>query len=261
MSRSDTAPGGQLRPPAHGFRALVDRLRRDPVGLVRRAVQKLLLGPLRYRKGGDYAAEQYWRDRLGRNAGSLRGPGHEGLSDEENARLYAEAAKVFRQACRAHGIDLGKASVLDVGCGTGEFTRLCHEEGVARYVGVDLTDVLFPTLSGAYPQYAFTRSDITTDRPEGRYDLVLALDVLEHVVDRDRLARALGNLAAAVAEGGHLFIALPLAEGSPRPFFYLRLWSFEEVSGGVEGLVPSPPIPWRDGWLLVARRPLAPDAV
>jgi SAM-dependent methyltransferase len=243
-----------LRPPARGVRALIDRLRRDPVGLVLRAIQKLLLGPLRYGKGGDYAAERYWRNRLGRSAGSLRGPGHEGLSEAENARLYSEAAGVFKRACQTHQIDLRNASVLDVGCGTGEFTRLCHEEGVARYVGMDLTDVLFPALTATYPHYAFTQSDITTDRPAGPYDLVLALDVLEHVVDRDRLARALANLAAAVAKGGHLFVALPLAEGSPRPFFYLRLWSFDEVSAGLEGLVPSPPIPWRDGWLLVARR-------
>lgn len=260
MNPSDGAPGGRLRPPSHGVRALIDRLRRDPVGLLTRAAHKLVLGRLRYGRGGDYSAERYWRDRLGRSAGSLRGPGHEGLSDEENARLYADAAEVFRRACHEHGINLRATSVLDVGCGAGAFTRLCHEEGVVRYLGVDLTDVLFPALTAKFPDFAFARLDVTTDRLEGQYDLVLALDVLEHVVSRDRLLGALANLAQAVAEGGTLFIALPLAEGSPRPFFYLRLWSLEDLTSGLGSLRISPPVPWRDGWLVVAHKPRSPDA-
>jgi SAM-dependent methyltransferase len=235
--------------------ALIDRLRRDPVGLLARAVQKLLVGPLRYRRGADYAAEEYWRDRLGGNAGSLRAPGHEGLSQEENAALYAEAAAILRHACTEHGIALGSASVLDVGCGTGEFTRLCHEEGVERYIGIDLTDVRFPALTSAYPGYAFVRADISTTTPSERFDLVLALDVLEHVVERSRLTAAVTNLKRAVAEGGALFIALPLSEGSPRPFFYLRLWSFDDLASELEGFEVTVPVPWRDGWLVVARRP------
>lgn len=254
MNPSLPDSSGGSRPPSHGMGALIDRLRRDPIGLLARAVQKLLIGPLRYRRGADYAAEEYWRDRLGGNAGNLRAPGHEGLSQEENAALYAEAAVVLRHACTEHGIVLGSASVLDVGCGTGEFTRLCHEQGVRRYVGVDLTDVRFPALASAYPAYAFIRTDITTTAPSGRFDLVLALDVLEHVVDRARLTAALANLESAVAEGGALFIALPLAEGSPRPFFYLRLWSLEDIASGLHHLQLSPPVPWRDGWLLVGTR-------
>ena len=252
--------GGDLRPPSHGMRALFDRLRRDPVGLFARAIRKLLIEPFRYRRGADYAAEHYWRDRLGKSAGSLRGPGHEGLSQEENAALYAQAAAVFRRACHEHGIALGSVSVLDVGCGTGEFTRLCHEEGVERYVGIDLTDVRFPTLISTYPTYSFRQMDITTQAPSERFDLVLALDVLEHVVDHERLSAALANLGSAVAEGGTLFIALPLAQGSPRPFFYLRLWSFEEITSGLKGYQLGTPVPWRDGWLVVARRSHPTDA-
>ena len=194
------------------------------------------------------------RDRLGGDTWNLRAPGHEGLSEEENAALYAEAAAVLRRTCTAHGIVLGSTSVLDVGCGTGEFTRLCREEGVRRYVGLDLTDVRFPALALAYPAYAFIRADITTTAPPGRFDLVLVLDVLEHVVERSRLRAALTNLRRAVAEGGALFIALPLTEGSPRPFFYLRLWSFDDLASELEDFEVSTPVPWRDGWLVVARR-------
>lgn len=247
-------PTDHPRTHLRGIRGVVHRLKQDGIGLLARAIEKLLVGPLRYGKGADYSAERYWGDRLKAKAGSLRGPGHEGLSDEENAVLYAEAAQVLRRACRSHGIELASASVLDVGCGSGQHTRLCHEDGVTRYVGLDLTDVLFPALRQAFPQYSFTRKDITSGTLEGRFDLVLVLDVLEHVVDRQRLATALANVAGVVAEGGALFIALPFAKGSPKLLFYLRHWDMAEITPALDDFQLSPPVPWRDGWLLVARR-------
>lgn len=247
-------------PPGLGWRGLIYRLRRDPLGAMSRAVQKLVLGPLRYGRGGDYDAGRYWRDRLGGGGGTLHGAGHQGMSEEENARSYAEAVATFRRVCAEQDIVLSRARVLDVGCGSGVFTRACREDGVPEYTGVDLTDVLFGRLAAEYPGYRFHRADITTDALPGRYDLVLALDLLEHVVDRTRLRAALANLSAAVSAQGLLLLALPLASGSPRPFFYLRWWSLEEIREGLTGFRVGDPVPWRDGSLLVVRRGGDPGA-
>lgn len=242
-------------PPVRGLPALVDRLRRDPWGLLARAWQKLIVGPMRYRRGGDYAAAEYWRERLGKHAHSLRGPGHEGLSEKENARMYSMAVTTLREACSVHGVHLATATVLDAGCGGGVFTRACKEWGVREYVGLDVTDVLFPVLRAAFPGYQFVQADFTTDPLPGKFDLVLALDVLDHVVDRTRFEAALANLAGAVKEGGTLFVALPMAEGSPKPLYYLRLWSLQDIVAGLSGLQIEGPVPWRDGSLLIAQRP------
>ena len=62
---------------------------RHPLSTLRRAASKLLTGPLKYRRGTGYDARRYWSDRFGRYGMSLRGPGNEGLSNDENRRLYA----------------------------------------------------------------------------------------------------------------------------------------------------------------------------
>jgi SAM-dependent methyltransferase len=71
-------------------------------------------------------------------------------------------------------------SVVDVGCGTGEFLRVFQEHGVREILGIDGTYVESSLL--AIPQEHFRAVDIQMPFTLGRtYDLALCLEVAEHV--------------------------------------------------------------------------------
>lgn len=102
------------------------------------------------------------------------------------------------------GVAAPGLSVLDIGCGDGyAISELTGVLPSARVAAVDtgLSETQAAELSAAYPGIDFHRAyDALAGR---RYDLVLLLDVLEHV-DDDRAF--LSDLAARFASPGGLFL-------------------------------------------------------
>lgn len=78
-------------------------------------------------------------------------------------------------------------TVLDVGCGDGLLLQMLKEQGIEAK-GVDISDVAVEVCT----QKGFTvlKNDFTTDAlpfGEGSFDTVIALDVLEHVYNPEKL--------------------------------------------------------------------------
>jgi SAM-dependent methyltransferase len=127
--------------------------------------------------------------------------------------------------------------VLDAGCGTGAFAASLAEQGV-RVVAVDarLPEALDPGV-----QYACT--DVTAlPFADATFDIVLLLDVLEHV--RDERA-ALAQIARVLRPGGSLILTVPARKDlwSTRDELagHLRRYDLEELrlaltSAGIEVL-------------------------
>lgn len=224
-------------------------------GLLRRLFFKLISGPIRYRRGTGYNAEAYWRDRFDRYGLALRGAGHEGLSEAANAAEYHRAAHIFLEACDEAGIDFRRASVLEIGCGTGFYTSVVHAAGAQTYTAMDITTAHFADLKRAFPQYTFVHGDITKDPITSKYDVILMIDVLEHIVLEAQLESALTTLRGALAPGGSLILAYPSRPHSPRIFFYLRFWSRATVLRHFDGCDIRGPMPFRNGELLILRCP------
>ncbi len=96
--------------------------------------------------------------------------------------------------------------VLDIGCGTGQNLLELRNRGFDRVVGLDI--------SPAAIEYARVRGQQRLVRADGMqlpfadraFDLVLALDLLEHLRD-DR--RALIEVARVLAPGGRLIVFTP----------------------------------------------------
>ena len=117
--------------------------------------------------------------------------------------LNAVRVEYFRAVFNGFG---GKR-VLDVGCGGGILAEALATEG-ARVTGIDPSE---RSLSAArdHAQRAGlaidyrrgTAEDVKTAGLDGTYDLVFAVDVLEHVDDLDR---TLAGVAAVLAPGGGL---------------------------------------------------------
>lgn len=121
------------------------------------------------------------------------------------------------------------AAVLDAGCAIGDL--LLKIKGRDRY-GCDFTP--------AYVEIAQQRglSVIQADLeslpyPDGQFDMVLAIDVLEHVLD---LNAVVGSLLRVLRVGGVLVVRSPDEEdltpylGSDNPYYYVHLRRFDEAS-------------------------------
>lgn len=230
-----------------------DRFGGGVVDLVRRVVFKTVIGPRRYGTTSGYDAERFWGDRFKKYGTGLRGSGDEGLSEAQNEAAYRQAGAILVTAARDAGVDLESASALDVGCGPGFFTGIMHGAGVRSYTGVDITDALFPDLRARFPEYSFARKDIASDSLDGTYDLVMMIDVAEHIVDPKAFDRALENLSGAVAAGGVLLIG-PLLDRGARHLFYVRYWSTQDAVERLPALEHLNDVPFRNGVLMAFRK-------
>ncbi len=100
------------------------------------------------------------------------------------------------------------STILDVGCGDAVSFQALSEFGTVRGIEVD-EDLLDP--SGPFRDRISTRplGDPIYEEPSWRFDLITALDVIEHI-DDDRAA--VRSMAAMLRPGGFLVITVPAFE-------------------------------------------------
>jgi 2-polyprenyl-3-methyl-5-hydroxy-6-metoxy-1,4-benzoquinol methylase len=234
------------------------KLRQDPIGTVRRAWEKLVAGRLRYGRNGDYDASRYWKDRFSRHGTSLRGAGDEGLAQAENEREYAQAAQKFRQLVADVGIDFGIGSTLEIGCGPGFYTKLMAELGAREMVAYDITDVLFAELRAQLPTVEFRQGDVTAVPLQGTYDRAVMIDVLEHIVNEEKLASGLRNVVNALGPDARFVVGPVVSEDrGKRHLYYVRFWTAADLRTALPDWETERSVEFRDGDLLVLRRATA----
>jgi len=226
---------------------------KNPFGTLRRALQKKVIGPLKYGRGRGYDAEAYWRDRFARYGLSLRGAGDEGLSEEQNRQEYRKVGELFLSLCRDEKIDLASADVAEIGVGTGFYTGILHGAGARKYTGYDITDVLFPQLRQSFGGYQFIQQDVTSVPLGKQYDLIVMMDVVEHIVEESRLAAAMQHVKEALKPGGVLILSGVLKE-SRRYLFYVHAWTAQDILKHFAGFRWKGPIPYRSNYALVIRK-------
>jgi SAM-dependent methyltransferase len=236
------------------------KLLADPVGVLKSRLR--WLGQLlRYRLPGGYRSRAYWTSRLGRYGFDLRGVGCDSLSDAENRRMYAQAREQFLTLVGAQGVDLTAARVLDVGCGTGFYADLCAQAGCSRYVGLDITDTLLPELRRRLPAFTFRQLDITEPAQAaqdwgGPFDLVLMIDVTQHITQDDRFTRAMQTIRASLAAGA-VFIVTSWLDALARRSFFERSRDLAAYQAEFPGYRFSPPQRFRDKFIFAVRMAFA----
>jgi len=151
-------------------------------------------------------------------------------------------------------VDFPTARVLEIGCGTGHYTGLLADLGVSNYVGLDITDVLFPELHERFPQFDFVKQDITTHRVDGKFDLIVMIDVIEHIVEDEKLSSAMEHVKDALAPSGVVVLA-PVMQKARDHLFYVRFWSLEELRERFPAHLIGDPKPFRAGGILTIRKP------
>lgn len=144
-----------------------------------------------------------------------------------NREFYTRFAGVFADS-RAHpwpgfarAIERWPAdsrSVLDVGCGEGRFARFVASRRPVDYLGLDAADPLLERARAAGIAGAeFQRWDWAQDGlPERRFSLVVAFGVLHHVPSFAHRRGLVEAMAARVARGGLLVLAMWRFADRPR---------------------------------------------
>jgi SAM-dependent methyltransferase len=153
-----------------------------------------------------YDPQRYWSDQLGRFGSELRGPGHGGLSEEDNVRLYKHGEQALERLTRELGITWD-GHFAEIGPGNGYWLRWLRQRGVHHYTGFDVTDVLFPFIHQEYPDATLLRRDVTRHRLPGKFDVILMIDVTQHIVVEKKFQRAMKNCAEAMKDGGHFIVS------------------------------------------------------
>lgn len=154
--------------------------------------------------------------------GYLTGETEFGL-DVRDVHFQRFLVQVGRERARlVERITGGTGRLLDVGCGTGEFAEAAQAHGFE-------VQAVEPEASSA--EYARARGvDVRTAMleesglPEGHYDVVCALHVLEHLPDSPGFLATLGRRARP---GGHVVVEVPnfasvLRRRSGRSWMHLR---------------------------------------
>jgi ubiquinone/menaquinone biosynthesis C-methylase UbiE len=101
--------------------------------------------------------------------------------------------------------------VLDVGCGVGRWSRLLASRG-ALVTGVDLSPTMIAqskrrtTDAGLSNCCRFLVQDSTALEVPGRFDLVLGITVLQHILDPLALRSAVVKMAAHMAGTGRMVL-------------------------------------------------------
>ena len=177
------------------------------------------LSEMKFRLQGGYNAKNFWRDRHLKYGFDLRGVGNKSLSAKENQRQYSEAGQIFLSLCKNSPVKFQNAAVLDVGCGIGFYAQLLEEMGCTDYTGIDITDVLFPDLKKRFSNYQFKKCDITKEKLTKRYDLIIMVDVTQHITSKRKFRFALNNIKAHMKEKS-LFIVTSFLEQKIKNSFF-----------------------------------------
>jgi len=97
--------------------------------------------------------------------------------------------------------------VLDAGCGNGFFMQLLRDLGFRDLHGIDLSEPWLDECRRKNLQVE--RRAIEDIDPDGEYDLVLAMDVLEHLAAPEE---ALERLRGCLADGGRIYMNVPVCD-------------------------------------------------
>jgi SAM-dependent methyltransferase len=103
--------------------------------------------------------------------------------------------------------------LLEAAAGVGAYAELWRRKGVARWVGIDISEDAVAHCRRRFPDCRFLTLDLTSKDwprdcvPADGFDLVTAIDVLYHLVDDAAFETALSNVAARVRPGGALLVS------------------------------------------------------
>jgi len=131
---------------------------------------------------------------------------------------YLHSFYMRRELARFPGFD--PARVLDAGCDAGDFSfYLARQYPRAEVLGVDINEERLQqnremAVRLGIANVRFESADLAAADFPARFDLVVSIDVLEHIRQQQE---ALASLSRALRPGGYAFFHLPTVRERPVP--------------------------------------------
>ena len=154
---------------------------------------------------------QFWEARAQRFAAA--GGGLKAICSYAMPGFYNRAIDVTQRAAMRRLIRTIRPGdrVLDYGCGVGRWTREIARRG-AHVTAVDFSATMLDeagrrtAAAGLSSHCRFVQSDVTCLELPERFDVILGVTVLQHVLDDDRLAQTIVRLAGHLKPGGRMIL-------------------------------------------------------
>jgi SAM-dependent methyltransferase len=157
-----------------------------------------------------YEPGLYWEDRARRFA--TEGDGLAAVCAYGMPEFYNRAIHLEQRLALEPWLKAGPGTrVLDVGCGVGRWSRLLAARG-AEVLGVDLSPTMIAqarqraAAEGVAGRCRFEVRDLATLDLGERFDLVLGVTVLQHILDPRQLRAALAAMTAHLAAGARMVL-------------------------------------------------------
>jgi len=228
--------------------AKLRKLLADPAGVTRRVLRRLL-----HPEGVPYEPASYWAERHATCGFDPRGVGRIDTATADNEEMVREGNAAMRALWRREGIAASAISLLDVGCGQGHHAQNFADEGGTRYTGVDITDVLFPRLRARFPGFRFERVDASREPLPGEHDVIVMVNVAEHIVDADLFAFAMDNVRTHLSAGGLFIVTVPEGPPPAARAAHWAYWPLEALLPHFPGYTATAPTPFWDKSVVVLR--------
>ena len=143
----------------------------------------------------------------------------------DRAGFYSTVA----EACARATTGKPDMDVLEVGCGAGHQIKqlnLWFGARIAHMTGIDISGVALSMAAENVPGVTLVRMDIVRPRADWAFDLILASQVLEHVLQAEL---ALESMVSMLKPGGVLLLTVPDGAldsyGGHHHFWTLEEWA------------------------------------
>jgi 2-polyprenyl-3-methyl-5-hydroxy-6-metoxy-1,4-benzoquinol methylase len=157
-----------------------------------------------------YVPEAYWEARAQRFA--REGEGLAAVCSYGMPEFYNKVIDFCQRRALEPWLDIAPGTrVLDVGCGVGRWSRLLASRG-ASVTGIDISPTMIAEAQrraervGVAERCRFKTQDLADLDAGDRFDLVLAVTVLQHILEPRALQASFRRMVEHLAPGGRMVI-------------------------------------------------------